>query len=403
MTVPLQRLLCTAAVAAGLAAAAARGEPTHAPARRPRLPAAPIHAHDGTLMVGAAAETADYRMPVLTFASEVRADFMRTTGIRFGSQNRTIFIFIGNASGETGATLARVLDPLGKIRERIDVPDPDRVDLDEFRYTLTRAFVRVWMADALGDQRKAATEPPAWLLRGLARRQVRETRLRDFEQVYRMWSGGRLPWLVDLLAADSIAGRDPALAGALASHLAGEGAPGDRFRAMLMPLATGGVWQAEQALRVLDPSGDARACERGWDVWMLAGGRAVLIPGVTPPGALRRFGNQLRVFPVDVAAPVAQSWRGLTPEELAAVADEPWARRAAARKRQQMDTAAIGRDETFRQIAEAYGRFFDCIATQRGSEEASVLLQAAHIRLRNALQQTAAGKILNEPVTPVAD
>jgi hypothetical protein len=402
MTFPAHRLL-GAAVAAALVAAGARGENTHAAARLPRLPAAPIHAHDGTLMVGAAAETADYRMPVLTFASGVRADLVRTTGIGFGSQKRPIIIFIGNTSGETGATLSRILDPLGKIRERIDVPDPERVDIDEFRYALTRALVRVWLTDASGDQRKAPTEPPVWLVRGLARRQVRETRLRDFEQVYRMWSGGRLPSLADLLAADSIAGRDPAIAGALAGHLAGEHAPGDRFRALLAPLATGAVWQVEQALRVLDPSGDARACERGWDLWMLAGGRAILIPGVTHPGALRRFGNQLRVFPVDVAAPVADGWRGLTPEALAAVAGEPWARLAAARKRQQLNAAAIGRDETFRQIAEAYGLFFDCIAMQGGPEQAAVLLQAAHIRLRNALQQAAAGKILNEPLPPVAD
>jgi hypothetical protein len=354
-------------------------------------------------MVGAAAETADYRMPVLTFVSGVRADLLRTTGVSFGSPKRPIFIFLGNTSGETGATLSRVIDPIGKIRERIDVPDPERVDLDEFRYVLTRAFVRDWLTNASGDQRKAATEPPVWLLRGLARRQVRETRLRDFEQVYRMWSGGRLPLLADLLAVDSIAVRDPAIAGALVGHLAGEHAPGGRFRALLTPLATGAVWRVEQALRVLDPSGDAQACERGWDVWMLAGSRSVLIPGVTSPGALHRFGNYLRVFPVDVAAPVANGWQGLTPEALAAVADEPWARLAAARKREQIGAAAIGRDESFRQIAEAYGRFFDCIATQRGSEQAAVFLQAAHIRLRKALQETAAGKILNAQVPSVAD
>jgi hypothetical protein len=397
------RLLGAAVAAATLAAVSARGESTNAPARRPRLPAAPIQAHDGTLMVGAAAETADYRMPVMTFANGVRDDLMRTTGVSFGSPKRPIFIFIGNARGETGATLSRVLDPLGKIRQRIDVPDPERVDLDEFRYVITRAFVRDWLTNTSGDQRKSATEPPVWLLRGLARRQVRETRLRDFEQAYRMWSGGRLPLLAELLAADSIAARDPAIAGALVGLLAGEHATGDRFRALLTPLATGAVWRVEQALRVLDPSGDAQACDRGWDVWMLAGSRSVLIPGMTSPGTLRRFGNYLRVFPVDVAAPVANGWQGLAPEALAAVADEPWARLAAARKGEQISAAAIGRDETFRQIAEAYGRFFDCIATKRGSEQTSVLLQAAHIRLRKALQETAAGKILNEPVPPVAD
>jgi hypothetical protein len=355
------------------------------------------------LMVGAAAETADYRMPVLTFASKVHTDLQRTTGISFGSKNRPIFIFIGAANGETRATLSRVLDPLGKIRERIDVPDPERVDLDEFRYVLTRAYVRVWLTDASGNPQQAPTEPPDWLLRGLARRLIRETRLRDFEQAHRMWSGGRLPLLTDLLAADSITARNPAIAGALAGHLAGERAPGNRFRALLTPLATGSVWQVEQALRVLEPSGDAQTCERGWDIWMLNGGRTILIPGVTPSGALRRFGNQLRAFPVDVAAPVTNGWRGLTPEALAAAADAPWARRAAARKREQMNTAAIGRDETFRNIAEAYGRFFDGIAAQRSPEETAVLLQAAHIRLRNALQQTAAGKVLNATAAPVGD
>jgi len=110
---------------------------------------------------------------------------------------------------------------------------------------------------------------------------------------------------------------------------------------------------------------------------------------------LRRFSNQLPVFPADVSAPVSEGWRGLSPEGLIAVADVSWARLLAARKRQQLSVVAIGRDATFQRIADAYVLFFDCIATQGDADQAAVLLQAAHIRLRDALQQAAIGKILN--------
>ncbi len=388
------RLLFTAAVAASaLAAEVARGE--DAPARRIRIPAAPIRASDGALMVGAAAETADYRLPVLTFAGGVRAELMRTTGLIGGSRDRPITIFLGNASNETGAAGSRVRDPSGTIREWIDVPDPERVDLDELRYLLTRALVRDWILNVSRQSGQAASGPPEWLLRGLARRQIRETRLRDYERVYRLWSRGRLPLLSDLLAADSVAVRDPAIAVVLIEFLAGPHAPGERFRALLTPLAEGGVWEVGRVLALLEPSGDPQACERAWDIWMLAGMRTIIVPGVTPPSVLRRFSNQLPVFPADVSAPVSEGWRGLSPEGLIAVADVSWARLLAARKRQQLSVVAIGRDATFQRIADAYVLFFDCIATQGDADQAAVLLQAAHIRLRDALQQAAIGKILN--------
>lgn len=378
------------------AAAARGGEVTAEPTVRPRLPAAPVTSHDGTLVVGAATETADFRLPVLTFVGEFRAELMRATGLQFGSRKRPVIVSLGRAHGEKGAALSRVRDVHGRLRQQVEVPDPDQVDLDELRVVLARAFVRDWLVETGGEGPAAGgAEPPEWLLRGLARRQVRESRMLDFEQTYRLWSRGRLPLLVDLLGSDSVAAREPAVASVLAGYVCEGGAAAERLRTLLTPLATGGVWRAASVLKLLEPSGDAVAGERAWDAWLLAGGRTVMVPGVTPPGALRRFCSQLRLYPADVAAPVADGWRGIGPEALMAVADQPWARLLAARKQHQVRVAAFGRDGTLLGIAEAYAAFFDCLATRGPSEQAAVLLQAAHIRLRDAAQQAAAGKILS--------
>ncbi len=392
-----QPFLRFAAAAVVLCAAAARGgEVTAEPAGRPRLPAAPVTSHDGTLVVGAAAETADFRLPVLSFVSETRAELMRATGLQFGSRKRPMIVFLGSAHGEKGASLSRVRDVNGNLRQQVEVPDPEQVDLDELRVVLARAFVRDWLVETGGEgPATGGAEPPEWLLRGLVRRQVRELRMLDFEQTYRLWSRGRLPLLAELLGEDSVAVRQPAVASVLAGYVCEGGAAAERLRTLLMPLATGGVWRAACVLQLLEPSGDAVAGERAWDAWLLAGGRTVTVPGVTPPGALRRFCSQLRLFPADVAAPVADGWRGIGPEALMAAADQPWARLLAARKLHQVRMAALGRDGTLLGIAEAYGAFFDCLATQGSPEQAAVLLQAAHIRLRDAAQQAAAGKILS--------
>lgn len=382
-------------VASALVLAAAQGGA--ADAGRSRLPAAPVRSHDGALVVGAAAATADYRLPVLTFAGEVRADLMRVTGLRFGSRTRPVSIVLGPGGGGRGVTLSRGRDPAGAVREQVGVPDPAEVDLDEFRHALVRAFVRVWLLEAGDAAAASAREPPEWLLRGLARRQVRETRMHDFERTYRLWSRGRLPVLAEMLQADSTAARDPAVAAVLVAHIRGMGAPGERFRDWLSPLATGGVWRAESVLSSLAPPGDAWACEREWDRWMLAGGRTILVAGVTPPGAVRRFCNQLRLFPSDVAAPVTDGWRGLEPADLITAADQPWARLLASRKEHQIQIAAIGRDETLLRIAADYARFFRCVAMRGDAEEAARLLQIAHSGLLDAAQQAAAGKTMGAP------
>lgn len=384
---------CGSILLGALLVVSARGEPADASVAS-RLPPAPIVSHDGALRIGAAVETVDYRLPVLTFVGQVRTELMRTTGLQCGSRTRPISIYLGPGQGGSTAVLSRARDASGIMREHVTVADPETVDLDEFRFVLVRAFIRAWLAAATDDTHTLPAEPPLWLMRGLARRQNRELRLLDFERTYRLWSRGRLPLLHTLLAANSLAEREPAVASVLTGFISGDGAPEKRFRALLTPVATDGGWQVERVLATLALSGDAADCERTWDSSMLAGCQMVIIPGVTPPGVLRRFGNQLRLFPVDVAAAVADGWRGLGPDELLVLANQPWVCQLARRKEHQLAATAIGRDETFKQIVEAYAAFFGALGGQDHQEQAAVLLQTAHEHLRDATQQAVAGKIL---------
>lgn len=375
-----------------LAVVGVRGE---APTPVAALPPAPIVSYDGALVIGAATETADLRLPVLTFAGTVRSELAAATGLTFGSRRRPVSLTLGRAHGERGASLTRVRDAAGVLREQVDVPDPDAVDLDELRFVLVRAFLRTWLADAAGTV--PPTEPPLWFVRGLARRQSRDQRLLDFEQTYRLWSRGRLPLLSTLLEPDSLALDEPAVASVLTGFISGEDAPEQRFRTLLEPLAAGEAWRAEAVLALVVPSGDVVACERVWDVAMLATARTVIVPGVTSPGVLRRFYAQLRLYPADVAAPVGDGWRGRTPAALLAVAEQPWARRLAVLKRRQMEGAAIGRDATLMRVAQDYALFFHAMTAGVDPQRAVALLHAAQERLRDAAQQAATGKMLVVP------
>lgn len=358
----------------------------------------PVYSRDNAFVILASGENADYRLPVLQFADELRRVLSRALDVPLGMPESPVTLVISNVPGETGAVCKRVRDVTGNWREQVEMGDPERVDLDVLRVALLRALLRAWLAVA-AEPGSTPTEPPDWFLRGLVRTTQRSERQPDLEKVLMLWSHGRLPPVPDLLAADPPdAMREPALSAVLVAWMSERDSGAARMRALLTHLASGGAWSADALLPILRPAGDIAHVDEDWDRWLTAKGRSVLEPGVTTAGVLRRFRQQLVVFPADFDVPLAEGWRARPLVELLPYAAAPWMAQLATAKASQVRLAALGRDGALYAVAEAYAGFFDALARQEPAGVLQMRLQSADRLLTAAEAATAAGQTLREPV-----
>ena len=362
------------------------------------LPAAPITAHDGALVVSARADMAELRFPVMTFAATVRGELNTALGVTCASRHRPVNIILGYPDGGSGALLSRLRDAAGVVREQVAVPDPDKVDLDELRFALVRAFLRSWLADVVKDEEHGLRgEPPHWVAMGLSRRQAREQRLYDFDDTHRVWSRGKLPLLRELLGRDSAVTEHPYVAGVLIGFLADSLPRHGLSKVVALAVAEEG-WRPEALLAMLVTDGDPLVAELLWDRYMISGVRTVFIPGATTLGMLQRFCNQLPAFPLEPGAPMRRNWCGYRPEELLRLDNQPWVSHMASQKVAQLEAAAIGRDATMRRVVQDYALFFRAIAVPAVRPQAAGLLQTAETTLRWAVRQAISEKMLTVPL-----
>lgn len=395
-------LILLGACAFGSAGAAAT---SNAPVARPSSPVqpilrapAPIYSRDSAFVVFSSAANADYRLPVMQFADELRRALSQLLNVPLGTQESPVDLVIGDAPGETQVRGKKIQDVMGRWREQIEFGDPELVDLDDLRLALARALLRAWSRTA-AEPGATPTEPPEWFLRGLVRAAQRTGRQHDYDTVFQLWSQGRLPPVMELLAAEpAVAMREPALAAVLATWLSERSSGGERMRRLLLHLAAGGAWSGEALPPVLWPDVNPGQIDENWDRWLGARGRAILEPGVTTAVMLRRFRLQLAVYPADFDAPLAQGWRARSLPDLLPYADAPWMKRLADAKSVQLRAAALGRDGTLHAVAEAYAGFFTALAQREPAGVLQTRLRAADRLLAAAENALVAGQSLQAPV-----
>lgn len=385
-------ILCALAIpAAGRATASAD---------RPSLPAA-ITSSDGSFSVAAPSATAAYRAPVLTFAQTVKRDLQRATRLTFTAPAHPIAIVLGEATNDAGVAGVRLPHLTGGAYERLDVPDPEHVDLDAIRLTLTQALLREWLMAARSNSLAASPRlPPDWFLGGLARHASRLHRQADFENVYDRWARQRLPDLTACWAfAPSVAVQHPALPAVLAAWLLER--PG-LFAHLMHRLAEGQVWSPELVDACTRGIGEPAMAE-AFSEWLAATVREVRQPGETTPGAWSAFLAELLIYPGDYGIPVHDEWRGRSFEECLKLPRTDALKTAARDRALRLRLAAAGHDGALQRVAAAYAAFLEAWAAGKPLGSVRALLKTAEEEAGGVAARAAAGETLRDEVPSERD
>lgn len=362
-------------------------------------PSTPVYSKDGTIVVYAPGAKSAYRAPVLVFVDRTREELRRTTRLKLGSHACLLEIAIGGQSdGDTRVLTARLRDREGGVRERIELPDPEKADLTKFRRAICAALLRAWMVDAGGTD-ATMRELPAWLIDGVVRYTDHEVRQTDVDRMLLLWSHACLPSAVELFAIDSLAAtREPSVAAMLASWFLDKRQNVVPFEALLRGAATGTAWRPEGAGLLLAGTDDPAAFDQALDMWLLSEGRVVIKPGMTTSGIMRRFRAHLLLYPADYGKTLdaSRAWR--TFQEAVASADDPVIRLAAADKAVKMRMAAFGRDGMLLALSESYAAFLEALARGAKPGDLTRLLMEAEGMRRELESRTAKGAVLQRTV-----
>ena len=389
-------LLLSGALAWAVAAPAQRDGPRAAQAG---AKAAPVYSKDGTVAVFAPSSKAGYRMPVLSFVSQRSEELQRAVRLKLGSQACPLEIAIGGQSdGDTRVLTARLRDPGGGVRERIELPDPEAADLAKFRRAICVALLRAWMVEAGGTE-ATMRDLPAWLIDGVLRHMDRETRQADVDRTLLLWSRACLPPAAELFAAESLAtAREPAVAAVLASWFLERRKDRPLFEALLRGAATGTAWSPEAAGELVAGTKDLSALDAYVDQRLLSEGRVVAKPGLTTAGILRRFRSHLLLYPAFYGKSLGQTRPWCSFQEAAVRSGDPEVRASAAAQCGRVKLAAVGRDGMLLAVAEAYVAFLEALERGEKAGELSRLLTEAE-GMRRALEEKAArGAVLQRAV-----
>lgn len=361
--------------------------------------AAPVYSKDGTVVVFAPSAKAGYRMPVLSFVSQRSEELQRAVRLKLGSQACPLEIAIGGQSdGDARVLTARLRDPGGGVRERIELPDPEAADLATFRRAICVALLRAWMVEAGGTE-ATMRDLPAWLIDGVLRYMDRETRQADVDRTLLLWSRACLPPAADLFAAESLATtREPAVAAVLASWFLERRKDRPLFEALLRGAATGTAWSPEAAGELVAGTKDLSELDAYVDQRLLSDGRVVAKPGLTTAGILRRFRSHLLLYPAFYGKSLGQTRPWCSFQEAAVRSGDPEVRASASAQCGRVRLAAVGRDGMLLAVAEAYVAFLEALERGEKAGELSRLLTEAE-GMRRALEEKAArGAVLQRTV-----
>lgn len=350
--------------------------------RASRVPALPIRSGDGCIVVRASAKNVAARAPVLSFVQKVREDFSRTTGMTLKPQNGVLEVRLGAESGtNTAVNLSRVVDPAGGLLEIISLPDPEHSDLDKFRRAICLAFLRLWTVDesvALGTD---AVDVPMWYIDGVLRASDYSTRAHDNDRVLELWGSAKLPSATGLFAASNrVAKIEPAVGAVVASWTLDRKHGRSGLECILARAASGKEWATPFVAGLVTGTNDLAVADRLLDMRLYAARRAVRQPGLTTAQMLKRFREDLYLYPGTFGKNLG---RGISFQEAVRSAGEPDIRFAAYRQAYRIRLASVGRDERMAAMCKAYEEFLLSLSKgEKAGKLSAQLLKADNMRLQ---------------------
>jgi len=384
-------LLAGAAVSAGDGVSGVSAAIPHT-----RFPAPPMYSGDGSVAVYSSVAQAAYRGPVLLFVNQTRELFLQGLNITPGSLNCPLEIIIGDQRDGNQAVLsARIRDPKGRVRERIELPDPEAADLTRFRRAVVVAFLRVYMVDAGGTD-ATMRNLPNWLIDGVVRYMDGSQRQADLDRTHLLWSNACLPPAAELYAFDSYPARvEPAVAAYLAGWFLEN--RGVLFKKLLREAASGQRWSPEYAAGVLTDSA-VEGFDQLLDLRLLTLGHRVVSPGVTTAGIMRRFRSELLLFPCDYGMLFSQQSAYYTFQGALAAPEDADLRKSALARAAKIKMAAVGRDGMLLAVSEQYVMFLNAFAQGAKPGALIKILQQAEALRCDLEQRLEGGAVLKRSI-----
>ena len=361
--------------------------------------ASPVYSKDGSVVVYAPLSKAGYRMPVLSFVNQRSEELQRSVRLKLGSKVCRLEIMIGGKSdGDTRVLTARLREPGGGLRERIELPDPEAADLTLFRRAICVALLRAWMVETGGTE-ETMRDLPVWLIDGVLRYTDRETRQADVDRTLLLWSRACLPVAAELFAFQSLAtAREPAVAAVLASWFLEKRKNLPLFETLLRGSANGTEWRADVAATLLTGTNDVYALDAYVDRRLLSEGRVVVQPGLTTAGIVRRFRSHLLLYPAFYGKTMGSNRSWCSFQEAVTLFSDPAVRASAALQYGRVKMAAVGRDGMLLAVSDAYAVFLEALARGEKQGELSRLLMEAEGMRRVLEKKTVLGTVSQRAV-----
>jgi len=316
---------------------------------------------------------------LLKWADGVAAQLGRTLELKPLTEQPLIRIALPAvaAGGAGGLTSART--PSGWV---LTVPDYAATDVAAATRTLVGVLLDAY-AVGEGGVTNVSGSVPSWFLSALLRNMDPVRREGDFEEVFNVWSAGRLPSMAEILASSGDGGngagteRPPWLDGVLLQWLL-DMEPADRGIGAVMGRLISGLPLDASAMLTIRHYGTAVDLDVAWDDWLLKRRWVVVTLGRATPWIAQRLRVERLIYTADSGIPAAVRKRDpLSLEDLITYRKTRWAANAAAAKDVSLRVLAAGRGREVGGVVAAYARFFDAVRDRRSEAELRRLLEAA--------------------------
>lgn len=380
---------------------AARADDTSPVPAQVAFPEWPTLARTATRGAWVVATNSLLKLRLLRWADDRMDRIERLTGIARNSDGRTLRIVQRPpAPGAPAASVSQRLE-YGLVAQTLMVRGTDDFDRQAADAGLCQLLVYGYVLD---HWTKAATgrdyaewvacgvpeRVPTWLWRGLAGCLDSSSRADSSDQLLAAWREGQLCPLVGFLraggrlvaASDADVAMESPLQRAyetmLVSWLLNQPAPDTRLDMLCARLAAGERITPEALVENIQGSGSVVDLEERWDAWILAQGRMIYAPGETRALDVVRLRAELILDRNLLGIPEASGFpaRG-TMRDLLPARDAPWIPTVVSIKSLRLHTLALGKDEAFQDICEAYCAYLAALAERKKERRLERLWTAA--------------------------
>ena len=237
---------------------------------------------------------------------------------------------------------------------------------------------------------------PPWLSVGLARNLYVANRSADRRRVLTQWQDGELLPMSDLLRAkeNTSLKQDPAVMGCLVRWLLDGTDAASAWTDIFETLARGAPLDFAWMVDVLPGDQTPVELEKGWDRWLLAQRRTVLLPGVTSKEDVQRLCAALLLYPGAFGIPLNdQPLRPVPWEFLVTQREARWMGSFSRSKAADLQIMVAGCGEDVKRVVNAYCAFLGALATGENVPRLNQRLVTARSERDRLLLEWASGEV----------